>query len=261
MQMLLAVIALFAIGFVLQWLHPLGQADVYHDFANQQSWLGLPNAADVLSNVPIFVAGLAILAWLRVHSGRGGQLRPGLLVAGIGLALTGIGSAYYHYAPGDARLVWDRLPLAVVFAGVLLTAWSCTAARPPDRSQLSLLVLASLGSVAWWVYLGSLWPYAILQFGGLAALLYLALSRRLVGLRGWWSVILFYALAKVFELLDHQIWQLTGHLVSGHTLKHLASAAAGFSFLAIAAEADRCGMANGAPAAAASTPTAPSSSP
>jgi hypothetical protein len=33
----------------------------------------------------------------------------------------------------------------------------------------------------------------------------------------------FYVLAKAFEALDRQIFQL-GHLVSGHTLKHLAAA-------------------------------------
>ena len=39
----------------------------------------------------------------------------------------------------------------------------------------------------------------------------------------------FYVLAKAFEALDRQIFQL-GHLVSGHTLKHLA-AALGIYFL------------------------------
>jgi hypothetical protein len=238
MPTLLAVVALFAIGLVLQWLHPLGQAGAYHVFADSRTWLGIPNAANVLSNVPISLAGLANLAWVFGHRSGGGRLRSGLLVAGIGLLLTGIGSAYYHYAPSDATLVWDRLPLAIVFAGVLLTAWSCTAATPPDGSQVALLVLASLGSVAFWVYLGSLWPYAILQFGGLAALVYLTWSRRVLGVRGWWCVILLYALAKVFELLDHEIWMLTQDVVSGHTLKHLMSAAAGFAFLWIASEAN-----------------------
>jgi hypothetical protein len=235
MQMFLAVIALFAVGLMLEWLHPLGQAEAYHAFADTRTWLGIPNAADVLSNVPIFLAGLANLAWVRQRDG-GGRLRSGLLVTGIGLTLTGIGSAYFHYAPSDATLVWDRLPLAVVFAGVLLTAWSCAAATPPDRFQVALLILASLGSVAFWVYLGSLWPYGILQFGGMAVLFYLALRKRLLGLRGWWCVILLYALAKVFESLDQDIWMLTQHFVSGHTLKHLASAAAGFAFLWIASE-------------------------
>jgi len=33
----------------------------------------------------------------------------------LGLLLTACGSAYYHLAPDNARLVWDRLPMTVVF--------------------------------------------------------------------------------------------------------------------------------------------------
>jgi hypothetical protein len=40
----------------------------------------------------------------------------------------------------------------------------------------------------------------------------------------------FYVLAKVLEILDRPIFEL-GHLVSGHTLKHLAAAAAGYWIL------------------------------
>jgi hypothetical protein len=39
-------------------------------------------------------------------------------------------------------------------------------------------------------------------------------------------VIVFYVLAKLFELGDATVFELTGHLVSGHTLKHLAAALA-----------------------------------
>jgi hypothetical protein len=40
----------------------------------------------------------------------------------------------------------------------------------------------------------------------------------------------FYALAKLFEFFDEKIFSL-GQIVSGHTLKHLAAAAAGFAIL------------------------------
>lgn len=33
----------------------------------------------------------------------------------VGLVLTAFGSAYYHLAPDNARLVWDRLPMTIVF--------------------------------------------------------------------------------------------------------------------------------------------------
>jgi hypothetical protein len=38
----------------------------------------------------------------------------------------------------------------------------------------------------------------------------------------------FYLLAKVLETFDRQVFALTGYLVSGHTLKHLAAAMASY---------------------------------
>ena len=43
-------------------------------------------------------------------------------------------------------------------------------------------------------------------------------------------VVGFYALAKVLEALDKPIFA-AGHIVGGHTLKHLAAAAAGYCIL------------------------------
>nr|WP_249142091.1 hypothetical protein [Bradyrhizobium diazoefficiens] len=40
------------------------------------------------------------------------------------------------------------------------------------------------------------------------------------------GVVLFYVLAKLFELGDATVFEATGHLVSGHTLKHLTAALA-----------------------------------
>jgi hypothetical protein len=240
-----AIVGLFVAGIFLEWLHPLRQWNAYHDFADTRAWLGVPNAANVLSNVPIFLAGLALVAKIVRSPDPAIRRSPGLVVAGIGLMFTGIGSAYYHLAPDDATLIWDRLPLATVFAGALLTAWACSGMVPPSGTDAAVVVLGSFASVAYWVWLGSLWPYAILQFGALAALLYLAVRNRLVPARAWWVLIVFYALAKVFELLDHPIWALSHEFVSGHTLKHLMSAAAGACFLWIAAESPARASAGG----------------
>ena len=229
MRLLLVVVVLFAASPLLQRFVPLAQEGGYHAFADDRTWQGIPNAALVLSNIPIFLAGLACLLWAWGQSATPRRLMPGLVVAGVGLMLTCIGSAYYHYAPSDRTLVWDRLPLAIVFAGVLLTAWGgCTGLQGPTRLDTVVLLIASIASVVYWVRWGSLWPYAILQFGGLAVLAYLAITRRLAGVRAWWGLLVLYLLAKAFELLDEQVWALTQHFVSGHALKHLMSAAAGF---------------------------------
>ena len=59
MLVLLALAA--SLGLAL-WLHgPIPQWASYHQFADQRAWLGLPNAADVLSNLPFALVGLG---WL-----------------------------------------------------------------------------------------------------------------------------------------------------------------------------------------------------
>jgi len=82
----------------------------YHVMADRRTLLGIPNALNVLSNVPFAVAG--VLGLVAVFSPRPGA-RPfgdpwerwpyAALFAGT--ALTTAGSAYYHLAPDNARLV------------------------------------------------------------------------------------------------------------------------------------------------------------
>jgi hypothetical protein len=65
----------------------------------------------------------------------------------------------------------------------------------------------------------------VLQFGGMGLILWLATRQALpssLGVRWGW-VILIYSLAKVLELADHQIYDLTAHTISGHSLKHIVA--------------------------------------
>ena len=76
---------------------------------------------------------------------------------------------------------------------------------------------------------GNVLPWAVLQFGGMALVLWLALLRpREDALDIRWSwVILAYAVAKLLEANDSSVYQCTGQLVSGHTLKHVVAGAGG----------------------------------
>ena len=87
----------------------------------------------------------------------------------IGLILTAFGSAYYHWLPDNARLVWDRLPIALVCAGLLAAVWA-QMALPPGRAGIvtGLLALYAVLSVLWWYWTelnrrGDLRPYLLLQ--------------------------------------------------------------------------------------------------
>jgi hypothetical protein len=131
-------------------------------------------------------------------------------------------------------LFWDRLPMTVAFMSLL-------AAQVVDRfsvkAGLALLLpmlLVGAASVLYWraterAGAGNLTPYAVLQAYAVVMLLLIALlqpSRYTRGNDLYW-VFAGYVIAKAFELFDKQFLEF-GHLVSGHTLKHLAAAVAGF---------------------------------
>ena len=203
--------------------------------ADRRTLLGIPNALNVLSNIPFAVAG--VLGLVAVFSTRGG-VRPftvawerwpyAALFAGT--ALTTAGSAYYHLAPDDARLVWDRLPMTVGFMGLLTAVIAERASLPLARRLFVPLLAFGAASVAYWYWselrgTGDLRPYALAQFGSLVVvvLLLLLYDARYSGSRYLFAGVAAYAAAKVFELRGWDDLSF-GHLVSGHSLKHLAAA-------------------------------------
>lgn len=206
-------------------LAPAIPASAWHvaHFVDTRIWMGLPNAGDVLSNLPFLAMGVWGLARLRARC----DANVGAICFFVGLILTCVGSSYYHLAPdAPERLVADRLGMAVVFAGFLgIAAGERISAR---AGQAVVVLMAVAGPLAAWVASENLTPWAVVQFGGLALAVGLALTRPLPGALGvsLGGMLLFYVLAKLFELGDATIFEATGHIVSGHTLKHLAAALA-----------------------------------
>ena len=75
---------------MISFLDPIHQDLAYHQFVDARSWLGIPNAWNVLSNLPFVIVGLVALPWLahqRVPH------RKMWVVFFIGITLTGFGSA------------------------------------------------------------------------------------------------------------------------------------------------------------------------
>lgn len=217
-----------ALGLAVALLPPFPQPLSYHDFADQRRWLGLPNLFNVISNLPFpIVAWLGWRALPRRGDGIPGQMAYAVLF--LALAATGLGSAYYHLAPDNARLFWDRLPMTLGFAA-LITA--VIAERRPTHSPWLLLTLvgSGLASLLWWRYsarlgMENLLPYLAFQAWSLLTLIWLPWllpSRDTPYLIG---AVLLYGVALGAEQLDHLIYSWGG-LVSGHTLKHLLAALA-----------------------------------
>jgi hypothetical protein len=231
----------------------LAQPQWYHDFADQRPLLGIPHALNVLSNLPFVLVGVLGLGFVLGPAARcrlrdlgagctgreaGGSFRepaerwPWALFFTF-IALTGLGSAYYHADPTDARLVWDRLPLAVAFMAFFAILIGERTTVRAGRALLLPLVLLGAGSVVYWRLselhgAGDLRPYLFVQLFPLLAipLLMLLLPARYTRSADLVAALLCYVLAKGLELLDAQVYA-GGGLVSGHTLKHLVAGLGG----------------------------------
>jgi hypothetical protein len=232
---LLLIFVAVAVAIIALLLPPIPQPLSYHNFADHRAWLGIPNFGDVASNLPFAIVGLWGLLVL-FTPGKTKFLDPRerwlYVVMFSALILTALGSAYYHLAPDNGRLVWDRIPIMIVFMALLAAV---IAERVSVNAGLALFpVLEALGvaSVLYWRSSelrghGDLRCYAAVQvYAILIVLLALLLPPQYTRGSDFAVVVGFYALAKILEEGDRQVFAV-GHLVSGHTLKHVAAAAAG----------------------------------
>src|SRR5688500_16122771 len=160
------------------WLLPsFAQPQSYYDYADQRAWLGLSHAADVLSNLPFLVVGLigilyTLHGWKSSNRNAFADQRsawPYALLF-VGIFLTAFGSAWYHAEPSDATLVWDRLPMALGFAGLVA---GTLIERAPQRVLQWLFAFAAVGAgtVLYWHASGNLVPYLVMQVSFITAAL------------------------------------------------------------------------------------------
>lgn len=205
------------------------QDPAYHQFADTRPLLGIPNSLNVLSNLPFALVGLAGL--VTVARLRAWERWPyAALFAGV--ALTSIGSAYYHLSPNNWTLVWDRLPMTVGFMGLLTAVLAERGSSRLARRLFIPLLVFGVVSVAYWYWsevhgAGDLRPYMLVQFGSLLVILIalLAAPSPHGGNRFFYMALGAYLLAKVFEAADAAIYE-AGRIVSGHTMKHVVAASA-----------------------------------
>jgi len=157
----------------------------------------------------------------------------------LGALLTCLGSAYYHAAPDNPRLVWDRLPMTLGFSGLV----AASIAERVDlklglRSLWPLLLLGVVTVIYWYATersgTGNLVPYAAYQAWSILVIVLLLVAwpaSRYThgGLLAWAAG--WYGLAKVFETFDLQVFRLFGGVLSGHTIKHVLASFAVFAIV------------------------------
>jgi len=225
----LAFIVLAIIGVVFTLTSAIPQDPNYHLFADGRQLFTVPNCRDVLSNLPFLVVGLLGLSYVNKygHDVCAPDLVPAYRVFFVGILLTAFGSGYYHVAPSNESLVFDRLPMTIGFAGLFsIVTGEFVSLRIGHRLLAPLLVIG-VASVAYWAItesygIGDLRPYALVQFLPMLLIpIMLSVYRSASdSTRYFWMMIAFYVLAKICEYFDAEIYSL-GEIVSGHTLKHL----------------------------------------
>jgi hypothetical protein len=214
-----------ASALAIMQLPPIPQSLAYHEFVDRRALWRIPNFLDVTTNLPFLLAG----AWGLVHCLRQPQHEApwSWCLAFFGAAAVCFGSAYYHWQPNSGTLVWDRLPMTIVFMALFVALLREHVKLKNEGMWLGIALVAGIASVIYWIYTDDLRPYIWVQA---APFLVIACA---VGLfEGKYTHrhflvygLVLYVLAKLAELFDAQIYSLTQELLSGHSLKHLLAAA------------------------------------
>lgn len=232
-------IAVAAFTATLLFVPAIPQDPSYHQFADQRSHLGIPNFVNVVSNLPFVLVGLAGFrdCMSRSPPGMLPELRSAYLTFFAGIALIGPGSAYYHLAPSNTLLLWDRLPMTIAFMAFFALIIGEYVSAKAGRVGLWPLVIAGAASVVYWAATesrgyGDLRPYGLIQFLPLVLipLILIWFPATFEGSRYIWGLLLAYLAAKLAEWLDAAVFELLEPL-SGHSLKHLLAGLGTYSML------------------------------
>lgn len=203
-------------------------------FADTRLWLGIPNAMDVLSNLPFAIFGAWGIYQLNGNAMTQSQARL-LQCFFSGLLLTTLGSMAYHLSPSNDTLLWDRAGMTVAFAGVLGLAATDRVSEPAGQ-WLAVGTLSAAALALWvWKSTGDVLPWSVVQFGGMLIVVVLACFSLRTGGLGVSLVALigFYGIAKVLESTDHAVFDATGQWLSGHSLKHVVASLAALPLLKV----------------------------
>jgi hypothetical protein len=218
----LAIVVISLVALLL--VPPISQDQNYHGFADQRTILGIPHFWNVVSNLPFVAVGLAGLLQFRRD--------PAIAFLFLAVTMTGFGSAYYHLDPNDRTLFWDRLPMTIVFMIILAIAIEDRLDAKLGEILLWPLIALGVFSILLWRWTGDLRLYGWVQFFPCLALpvMFFRYAPRHSGTSYWLIAAALYVAARIFEFNDGAIYSF-GSILSGHTLKHLAAAAACFAIL------------------------------
>lgn len=223
----LVVLFTFVLGSLVWFftLSPIPQDLAHHSLADSRRVLGIPNTIDVLSNLPFLIVGILGIRIVMQHCLK--PLSLGWLVLFIGVSLVSVGSAYYHWAPENDSLVWDRLPLTVGFMGLFVSLVGEYFDPRLPKMTLIPAIMVGISSVIYWRLTDDLRFYIWVQYMPMGVIV---ISVALLKSRFSHSYLLavalgWYLLGKLFEANDAAVFRYSQEVVSGHSIKHLLAAA------------------------------------
>ena len=230
-QITIVIIVILAVaGFLM--VEPIAQDPKYHLFADQRTVFSIPNLLNVISSLPFLVVGiLGLYSILRSHRiCLISEMRAAYILFFLGVSFVTFGSGYYHLWPGNASLVWDRIPMSISFMALFSIIIAEFVSLRWGRLMLWPLILFGVFSVIYWYSTesggeGDLRLYVLVQFLPMLVipLILLFFKSRFTKTSGYWYVLGAYVVGKMFEYFDG-ITQDMLVFLSGHSIKHLVAA-------------------------------------
>ncbi|MGH7909171.1 MAG: hypothetical protein ACRENW_04890, partial [Thermodesulfobacteriota bacterium] len=191
-------------------------------------WTHFGNVVSNLAYVVVGIVGLIVVRPVRIDAAA--AVRAAISAWFIGFILVAAGSAWYHSHPNDSTLVWDRAAMTIVFAAATALFISDRISARAGPAFLIGLIALGLASQIYWHLTGDLRIYRFVEYLPFVIVpaICLLFPGRLTTFRHALAIIAVFAAATLCEHFDHDIHRLFGGAVSGHAIKHIVSAAAGW---------------------------------
>jgi hypothetical protein len=183
----------------MEHLNRLNRLDpYYHNFADKNKY------TDILTNLPIFIAGLYILSLKNKK----------LNIFGFHVLLLSIASSYYHINPNNDTILMDLLSISLISSLLIIYLL-----KIKNINLQAFIYLSAIGTIFYWKHTKNLLPYSIYWLIATVLLLYTYYNTKyryksflIVGL---------IIIIRMVEIYDKQIYKYTNNLLSGHSLKHI----------------------------------------
>jgi hypothetical protein len=214
-------------------LDKIPQSSEWLQFADRRSFAGIPNFANVVSNLLFIWVGACGLKFVLVSQQKSyafefkwERVAPAVFFSGV--LMQGIVSIWFHIEPKAERLIWEQFPMTFVFMGVFgILIGDRIQSHTMKKAYGPLLFLTSV-SAGWWTWTivngdgFDLRPYLFAQFFPLLVMLIVLIffSGRYTHEKDYWRGLLFYACSEFFGAYDRQTFDIL-KIISGESIGHI----------------------------------------